>query len=384
MEPELPAAKTIQPLLNDVAANEGGAAPLAINVAETMPADEADGSKSPSPQPSIAAVAAAQVVPTTPGHAVFTTVEEDVARRKHQPARSWTVVAGPLVSLALALAVLGGLGLYSIAPFDGGPAHTKISGQADADDVDKMRAVEGQIGEFITRFPDDSRTPSSNSTNSGFELDRMNRRLQLQSHRGGLADPTLLPVEVLYLEAMNMASSSPEQAIGMLESLIKLYSTDAGSKSTDDRRAMCVQLAERQLVQLREDFSKLTVRQLTSIREQLSTAEALAATHPDRARATCTKPLLVFTAIARGPRRLSPKHATEAQLLCSKESMTTRDRSHALFTRAKQLMPGGVNSPARAFGGVGGEPIFIDAARAPICSTSTAIATSTTSARGGR
>jgi glutamate-1-semialdehyde 2,1-aminomutase len=34
-------------------------------------------------------------------------------------------------------------------------------------------------------------------------------------------------------------------------------------------------------------------------------------------------------------------------------------RSHELFTRAQQLMPGGVNSPARAFGGVGGEPIVI-------------------------
>ena len=32
--------------------------------------------------------------------------------------------------------------------------------------------------------------------------------------------------------------------------------------------------------------------------------------------------------------------------------------SHAAFARAKRLMPGGVNSPARAFGGVGGEPIF--------------------------
>jgi glutamate-1-semialdehyde 2,1-aminomutase len=37
-----------------------------------------------------------------------------------------------------------------------------------------------------------------------------------------------------------------------------------------------------------------------------------------------------------------------------------RDRSHALFERALQLMPGGVNSPARAFGAVGGEPIFIE------------------------
>jgi glutamate-1-semialdehyde 2,1-aminomutase len=35
-----------------------------------------------------------------------------------------------------------------------------------------------------------------------------------------------------------------------------------------------------------------------------------------------------------------------------------RSRSRAAFARARQLIPGGVNSPARAFGGVGGEPIF--------------------------
>ena len=34
-------------------------------------------------------------------------------------------------------------------------------------------------------------------------------------------------------------------------------------------------------------------------------------------------------------------------------------KSHELFSRAQQLMPGGVNSPARAFGAVGGEPVFI-------------------------
>lgn len=35
-------------------------------------------------------------------------------------------------------------------------------------------------------------------------------------------------------------------------------------------------------------------------------------------------------------------------------------RSQALFSRAKQRMPGGVNSPVRAFRGVGGDPIFFD------------------------
>ena len=36
-----------------------------------------------------------------------------------------------------------------------------------------------------------------------------------------------------------------------------------------------------------------------------------------------------------------------------------RLKSQAAFAKAKRLIPGGVNSPARAFHGVGGEPIFI-------------------------
>jgi glutamate-1-semialdehyde 2,1-aminomutase len=38
----------------------------------------------------------------------------------------------------------------------------------------------------------------------------------------------------------------------------------------------------------------------------------------------------------------------------------TREKSHLAFQRARQVIPGGVNSPARAFGAVGGEPLFID------------------------
>lgn len=38
----------------------------------------------------------------------------------------------------------------------------------------------------------------------------------------------------------------------------------------------------------------------------------------------------------------------------------TRDRSRAEFARACRVIPGGVNSPARAFGAVGGSPLFIE------------------------
>lgn len=42
-----------------------------------------------------------------------------------------------------------------------------------------------------------------------------------------------------------------------------------------------------------------------------------------------------------------------------------RTQSHDLFEKAKQYIPGGVNSPVRAFRAVGGSPIFIKSAKGP-------------------
>lgn len=46
-------------------------------------------------------------------------------------------------------------------------------------------------------------------------------------------------------------------------------------------------------------------------------------------------------------------------------SSVIRTKSHEAFRRAKSLIPGGVNSPARAFGAVGGEPLFIQRGEGP-------------------
>jgi glutamate-1-semialdehyde 2,1-aminomutase len=42
-----------------------------------------------------------------------------------------------------------------------------------------------------------------------------------------------------------------------------------------------------------------------------------------------------------------------------------QSRSQALFARARERMPGGVNSPVRAFQSVGGEPFFVQRAQGP-------------------
>ncbi|MBA4066431.1 MAG: glutamate-1-semialdehyde-2,1-aminomutase [Isosphaera sp.] len=45
--------------------------------------------------------------------------------------------------------------------------------------------------------------------------------------------------------------------------------------------------------------------------------------------------------------------------------MPDRSRSAAAFARARNVIPGGVNSPARAFGAVGGTPLFVARADGP-------------------
>ena len=45
--------------------------------------------------------------------------------------------------------------------------------------------------------------------------------------------------------------------------------------------------------------------------------------------------------------------------------MTPEPSSEAWFERARRVLPGGVNSPVRAFGAVGGAPVFIERAKGP-------------------
>ncbi len=49
--------------------------------------------------------------------------------------------------------------------------------------------------------------------------------------------------------------------------------------------------------------------------------------------------------------------------ILSMSTIRTLETSAALFERARKVLPGGVNSPVRAFGGVGGTPIFFEEAK---------------------
>jgi serine/threonine protein kinase len=282
-EPVLPRTATPPKSLIDQGHKTGNPSDpgSAVNVAETIPAQSLVGSRpraaTPAPSATSATAGVAAPRPTT-----FTTVEEDLARRHREHARSWTSIVAPLFALAIALAAIAALGLYLSRPTTADELYATISRHTANDDVEAMRVVEREINDFIARFPSDPRTAELTGHQRRLELDKLHR--QFQRHRGGLADPSLLPVEVLYLKAMNTTRWSPEEAIQTLESLIKLYGTSDRSSEADDRRVKCVELAERQLAQLRADVAELTTRELASIRERLAAADKLAKAEPDQAR----------------------------------------------------------------------------------------------------
>jgi glutamate-1-semialdehyde 2,1-aminomutase len=62
---------------------------------------------------------------------------------------------------------------------------------------------------------------------------------------------------------------------------------------------------------------------------------------------------------------LVPKKREKKMVNSQTEQGRSFAQSQKLFAEAQQLMPGGVNSPVRAFRGVGGEPIFIKRANGP-------------------
>ena len=160
--------------------------------------------------------------------------------------------------------------------------------------------MQRSVAEFLQRFPDDPRAGEVRQFEQRLTLDRWDRKLQLQARRTGLSDPVLLPVEALYLRAINTAQASPDEGIDLLESLVNLYAApatvEAGSDGVESpeitdadtpemRQAACVLLAKREIVRLRDGLAKQTASQLAAIRERLAAAEEISDTEPQRAEA---------------------------------------------------------------------------------------------------
>ena len=230
----------------------------------------------------------------------FTTLEEEEARRRLEQQRSWVAVAAQLALLAAVLAGMGALAVYLSRPPSADDLYHTITSYVESEDDASLAQVNREIEEFLRRYPSDPRAPELGRYKERITLDRLERRLQREARGAGALNASLLPAEQLYLQAKKAAEESPERAIAMLQSLMDLYGPSAAAAagnhgaagSIDDsqqdrdektRTAAIVQLAKRQLAQLRAELAKQRAAQLAAVRERLSTAEQLAPSDPKQA-----------------------------------------------------------------------------------------------------
>jgi eukaryotic-like serine/threonine-protein kinase len=231
----------------------------------------------------------------------FTTLEDEEALRRAQQQRSWLVIAGQLGLLLIVLATLGVIAWYLSRPPSPNQLYSSIMAKVEEGDGVSLTRVENELDEFLARYPNDPRAAVIERFKERNELDKLDRKLQRAARGIGASDEPLLPAEQLYLQAVNLADSSPDKALGTLESIVNLYGTDppadearptqdSSKKSDADRDAAArtsdvVQLARRRIGTLRSDLARDRKRQLADLTERLDVAEKLAKTDSVRAAA---------------------------------------------------------------------------------------------------
>lgn len=284
---------------NDVNRN---ANPPASQNAATLAAEELL-PKQPSSLAASAIAAGAEGLgqPTIGRPTHFTTLEEEEARRRTQYQRSWLVVIAQLAALAAVLAAIGGVAWHLSRPASANQLYSSITARVNVDDGVSLAGVENELNEFLSRYPQDPRAAQIERYKERIELDKLERKLQRQTRGSGAYDPSLLPVEQLYLRAASLVESSPEKALAMLQSLADLYGADVPTasarvaqnslsmKKTDrdasTRTADIVQLARRRMETLRSDLARQRERQLAELGERLDAAEKVSKKDSKRAAA---------------------------------------------------------------------------------------------------
>ncbi|QDU29990.1 Serine/threonine-protein kinase StkP [Anatilimnocola aggregata] len=230
----------------------------------------------------------------------FTTVSEEELRRKYEsreaPQQSkldWAKLAGVLLSGLVALA------LFAFAMTRQPSADhlaTTIQAAVDADGTEGLIVVEADLENFIERFPDDPRAGQMQAYAKELDLYRLQRQFDRRTRRSADGQ-ALLPVERLYLQAQRTAQTDPVAALEQFEAIVTLLAGDRDPKATkaDELIATrCLDLAKKQIEQLKETGLQTEKHQLELIRRQLDRATELATDKPAEAAAIRQSVITLF------------------------------------------------------------------------------------------
>jgi hypothetical protein len=229
----------------------------------------------------------------------FTTVEEEEALRAARQQRPWLILAGQLIATIAVLGTIGAIAWYLSRPPSADTLYASVVSRIDSDEGGSLTRVEGEVNDFLARFPNDPRANQFEQYKERIELNKLERTLQRKARGSVAAVPSLLPAEQLYMRASGMADLEPDKALALLESMVSLYRADsadppaktagAGKKGPEReiaaRTAAVVHLAQRRIETLRDDWNRQRERELTDLNDRFAAAEKLASKDANRATA---------------------------------------------------------------------------------------------------
>jgi len=194
-----------------------------------------------------------------------------------RPAGTW--ISPQTWALVVGLLAVWLLAWYMLQPPSADGLHRRIQRQIEGESTDALLQAEGDIREFLTRFPHDSRSEVLKDYAERIEMSHLERRLELQA-KGVNLQTSLSPVERNYLDALNTARSDPETGIAKLQAMIDLCELP-NEVSGPNRR--CIQLAKRRLSEFRQQYEAQSQEQLTLVQNRIQRADELRKTDPQRA-----------------------------------------------------------------------------------------------------
>jgi len=178
----------------------------------------------------------------------FTSVEELRRREKIQDRRSIPLMVMQVLAVAVLLGLLGWTVWSGTRPPSADALFATITDQAEQERLDKLLLVDEEIEEFLRRFPADPRARQVAGYREDMLLARTERKLRTRMKLSGrLGD--LLPIERLYIEAMQFAEDQPEVAMERLQAILHLHDDDP---DLSDQQQRSLKLARRQFNRLQD------------------------------------------------------------------------------------------------------------------------------------